>query len=120
MALGNGSSMGVSLTLVAVLVAGLQVFSKTLAESDLGTFIAGAVSSLVFILLLTFMNNLENTIFKGGVAARLFPEVIIALLVTAAVAGSIHRISVTVSILFSFAHLYFLTRVSDSTYGKSS
>lgn len=114
-----------SALLVVVLIGVGQLFKGTLADSRPGTLIGGGIfknyfnsfnslhlgiGSLVFVFTLTAISNLKMS--GVGVQAKSgLGEVIGALLFGVIVAASIHRVSATISILFSLGLLVFLTGI---------
>ena len=58
---------------VATFIA-LQVFGEQLCEFKAGTIGAGFICSVVYIWVLTAINNLESIVFNTSTPARFFPE----------------------------------------------
>ncbi len=59
----NGVSFILSLTLSTVLIAVMQMYRMFLSSTQLMTIFAGYLGSIVFILILTAISNLEMTFF---------------------------------------------------------
>ena len=72
-------SCAVSGIMSVVVFAAMQVLQDTFKSSELGTIAGGLIGSILFLLLLTFINNFENLVLDKGFASSLIPEVLIAL-----------------------------------------
>lgn len=67
--------MALSLALALVVAASMQVFGAQLAAAEpAGPILGGFLGSLVFILLLTAINNFEAAFLDIDFQARLLPE----------------------------------------------
>ncbi|KAH8876462.1 Protein KRTCAP2 like [Schistosoma japonicum] len=92
MVLKSGVSSFMSLLLVLVMFAAMQLFAETLRSSQLLTIVGGFIGSLVFVLLITFVNNLERTLFGGEFCSGVFPEVITCILIACTFSATVHRV----------------------------
>merc|ERR1712226_38948 len=112
-------SCAVSGILSVVVFAAMQVLQDTFKSSELGTIAGGLAGSVLFLFLITFINNFENLVLDKGFASSLFPEVVIALGLAAFSSSLIHRVCATTSIIFSLVILYYLNGLSAKKYGAS-
>ncbi|XP_075246046.1 protein KRTCAP2 homolog [Convolutriloba macropyga] len=112
-------SCAVSGIMSVVVFAAMQVLQDTFKSSELGTIAGGLIGSILFLLLLTFINNFENLVLDKGFASSLIPEVLIALGMVVFSCGLIHRVCATTSIIFSLIVLYYLNKLSEKKYGLS-
>ncbi|VDO64717.1 unnamed protein product, partial [Onchocerca flexuosa] len=71
-------------------------FQNDLAASKLGTLIAGALGSLVFVFLLTALSNFQMFSLGKQVKAGL-TEVFLCLMVAVISSATIHRVAITLS-----------------------
>ncbi|KAH7713305.1 keratinocyte associated protein 2 [Aphelenchoides avenae] len=115
----HGFSAAVALVLALVAIAGGQLFKETLAASRQGTLIAGGLGSLVFIFTLTAISNAKMA-SVGSQEKSGLNEVLIALVIAVIASGAIHRVSITVCVLFSVALLFFVNEVSQARYGATT
>ncbi|CAH8291157.1 unnamed protein product [Schistosoma turkestanicum] len=74
MVLDSGASSFMSLLLSLVIFAAMRLFSETLSSSQLLTILGGFLGSLIFVLLITFVNNLERKLFGDEFCCGVFPE----------------------------------------------
>jgi len=116
MALNSMSSAVVSLTLSLMLYSSMQFFKIQLASTEMYTILGGFMGSCLFVTLLTAMNNLENVFLDDYFQAKVFPEVFVCLGAAMFSSAMVHRVSVTVCLLFSIVHLVFINKVSGSFY----
>ncbi|KAH8876463.1 Keratinocyte-associated protein 2 [Schistosoma japonicum] len=116
MVLKSGVSSFMSLLLVLVMFAAMQLFAETLRSSQLLTIVGGFIGSLVFVLLITFVNNLERTLFGGEFCSGVFPEVITCILIACTFSATVHRVCGTTCLIFSLVMLYYLNRMSHEVY----
>jgi hypothetical protein len=67
--------MLISTTLALLLAASLQIFGGQLAATEpVGPIVGGLLSSFVFVLVLTAINNFEAAFFDIDFQARFLPE----------------------------------------------
>ncbi|XP_057446979.1 uncharacterized protein LOC130738827 [Lotus japonicus] len=107
---GSGSSMLYSFLLFTVILSLQEMYRGKLASSELYTILGGFTSSLLFLVLLTFIGNFQETTgTRTGWGA-----VIIAELVALIAAGTVHRVCITTCFLFSAVLLYEVNKLSSS------
>uniref|UniRef100_A0A1I8JNM5 Propionyl-CoA carboxylase beta chain, mitochondrial n=1 Tax=Macrostomum lignano TaxID=282301 RepID=A0A1I8JNM5_9PLAT len=99
-----------------LLFAGMQLFKAQLADSKLGTILGGGLGSLLFILLLTAVNNFENAFIQRGFQSQLFPEVVGSLALACIASGMVHRVCITTCFIFSLVALYYVNSLSQKIY----
>ena len=116
MALNSTSSALVSFALSLMLYASMQYFKVQLGTSELMTILGGFMGSVLFVLLLTGLNNLENTLLDDYFQAKIFPEVFISLIMSLFSCAMVHRVSVTTCCIFSLIHLYYINNISHGLY----
>ncbi|KAI4346750.1 hypothetical protein L6164_007620 [Bauhinia variegata] len=110
-----GSSMLYSFLLFIVILSLQEVYRGKLASSELFTILGGFISSLLFLVLLTFIGNFqEMSGAKSGWGA-----VIIAEAVALVAASTVHRVCITTCFLFSAALLYELNKLSGMVLSKT-
>ncbi|XP_075482931.1 uncharacterized protein LOC142523162 isoform X2 [Primulina tabacum] len=85
-----GSSMLYSFLLFVATLSLQEMYRSKLASSELFTILGGFTSSLVFLLLLTFMGNYQET---NGIKTG-WGTVIIAEVVALVAASTVHRLSI--------------------------
>ncbi|KAL5255826.1 hypothetical protein ACHWQZ_G011154 [Mnemiopsis leidyi] len=117
MAVSTNVSFLLSSVLAITTLAASQTFKAQLAESKGMTILGGGVASLFFMFVLTAIGNLEDILMGKGFELQLIPEVAFALTLSMAVAGSIHRVSITCCLIFSLVILYFMNNISQKTHG---
>jgi len=83
------------------------------------TIVGGGVGSVFFLFLITAIGNGESLMFGKGFELQFVPEVVFALAVSCAVAGSIHRVSITCCLAFSLGILYFMNIISQQVHAVS-
>ncbi|KAK7353225.1 hypothetical protein VNO80_18666 [Phaseolus coccineus] len=112
---GSGSSMLYSFLLFTVILSLQEMYRGKLASSELFTILGGFVSSLLFLVVLTFIGNLQETIgAKTGWGA-----VIVAEAVALIAASTVHRVCITTCFLFSAGLLYEVNKISGSAVSTS-
>lgn len=92
----------------------LQIYKPLLSSTQSATIMGGFIASWLFIFSLTAVSNLETVLLGKDFQAKIFPEVIVCLLVSTVAAGMVHRVCITTCIIFSIIGLYFLNRISQS------
>ncbi|GAU33642.1 hypothetical protein TSUD_310500 [Trifolium subterraneum] len=106
----SGSSMTYSFLLFIVILSLQEMYRGKLASSELYTILGGFISSLLFLVLLTFIGNFQETTgAKSGWGA-----VIIAEVVALIAASTVHRVCITTCFLFSAVLLYEVNKLSGS------
>ncbi|CAL8997076.1 unnamed protein product [Prunus brigantina] len=112
---GPGSSMLYSFLLFTVILSLQQMYRGKLASTELFTILGGFISSLLFLVLFTFIGNLQET---SGVRTG-WGAVIIAEAVALIAAGTVHRVCITTCFLFSAGLLYEVNKLSGIMLAKS-
>ncbi|CAN1176044.1 Protein KRTCAP2 homolog [Linum perenne] len=115
MAAGAGSSMLYSLLLFTVILSLQVMYRGKLASTELFTILGGFISSLLFLVLLTFIGNFQET---NGVKTG-WGAVIVAEAVALIAAGTVHRVCITTCFLFSAGLLYEVNKLSGVVQSKS-
>ncbi|XP_010931433.1 uncharacterized protein [Elaeis guineensis] len=112
---GPGRSMLYSLLLFAIIISLLEMYREKLASSELLTIFGGFISSLLFLVMLTFIGNYqESSGMKTGWGA-----VVLAEIVALIAASTVHRVCVTTCFLFSAGLLYEVTKLSGMMLSKT-
>uniref|UniRef100_A0A0D6R1K9 Uncharacterized protein n=1 Tax=Araucaria cunninghamii TaxID=56994 RepID=A0A0D6R1K9_ARACU len=109
-----GNSMLYSFLLFVVTLSLQQMYKAKLASTELYTIFGGFISSLLFLLVLTFTGNFQETLgTRTGWGAVLLAE-FIALVA----AGTVHRVCITTCFLFSVGLLYEVNKLSSIMHRK--
>ncbi|KAA0186524.1 Keratinocytes associated protein 2 [Fasciolopsis buskii] len=95
MPLNTGMSCCMATLLSIVMVALMNLSANLLSSSKCLTVVGGFLGSLLFVLLITAVNNAECLIFGAGFQSGLFPEVILCISLSAFVSSFIHGVSGT-------------------------
>ncbi|KAL1309850.1 keratinocyte-associated protein 2 [Arachis ipaensis] len=107
---GSGSSMLYSFLMFTVILSLQEMYRAKLASTELYTILGGFISSLLFLVLLTFIGNYQETVgAKTGWGA-----VFIAEAVALIAASTVHRVCITTCFLFSAVLLYEVNKISGS------
>jgi len=116
MALSVRTSGTVSLAVSLLIFSGMQYFKVHLASSERFTILGGFLGACLFVFLLTGVSNVENIIFEDSFQAKLVPEVLLCSVVSLAASAMVHRVCVTTCLAFSIMALYYINKISSSTY----
>ncbi|KAL5559675.1 hypothetical protein UlMin_035886 [Ulmus minor] len=112
---GPSSSMLYSFLLFTVILSLQEMYRGKLASTELFTILGGFISSLLFLVLLTFIGNFQETCgSKTGWGA-----VVIAEVVALIAASTVHRVCITTCFLFSAVLLYEVNKLSGTPLFKS-
>ncbi|KAF2291346.1 hypothetical protein GH714_023071 [Hevea brasiliensis] len=91
------------------------MYRGKLASTELFTILGGFISSLLFLVLLTFIGNFQETCgMKTG-----WGTVVLAEAVALIAAGTVHRVCITTCFLLSVGLLYEVNKLSGMILSKS-
>jgi len=113
--MSEGNSFLLSSMFSLLTISSMQVFKTFLGSTQLLTILGGFVGSLLFLFLLTAVGNLEKLLLGSNFQTQL-KEVVFCLMLALAASASVHRVCVTVCLLFSMVMLYSVYRISQDTY----
>ncbi|GIY64639.1 protein KRTCAP2 homolog [Caerostris darwini] len=116
MAFSSGTSCLISTTLFVLLFSAMQVYRWHLASTQLMTVLGGFLGSFLFLFALTAIGNIETYVFGKGFHTKLFPEVLISILVAVFACGLIHRVCITTCFIFSIVALYYMNKISNKVH----
>ncbi|XP_031493402.1 uncharacterized protein LOC116259670 [Nymphaea colorata] len=109
------NSMLSSFFLFTVMLSLQEMYRGKLASSELLTILGGFMSSILFLVLLTFIGNFQESC---GVRTG-WGAVILAEFVALVAAGTVHRVCITTCFLFSMVFLYEINKLSGMIHGKA-
>ncbi|KAJ8951457.1 hypothetical protein NQ318_006889 [Aromia moschata] len=116
MAVTTGTSFLLSGICSVLIFSGMQMFKPWFSSSQLHTLLGGYLGSLLFTLFLTSMGNLETYLFGKSYQVKLFPEVLISLLISLFASATIHRVCGSSCFLMSLCALYYINKYSQRVY----
>ncbi|CAH1153424.1 unnamed protein product [Phaedon cochleariae] len=120
MAVTTGTSFILASISCVLTFSGMQMFKPWFSSSQLHTVLGGYLGSLLFVLLLTAIGNLETWLSGKSYQIKLFPEVSLCLLVSLFASATIHRVCGTSCLLISLCALYYLNKYSQKVYTVQS
>ncbi|XP_072402269.1 protein KRTCAP2 homolog [Diabrotica undecimpunctata] len=116
MAVATGTSLILSSISSLLVLSGMQMFKPWLNSSQLHTLLGGYFGSLFFVLILTSIGNLETCVFGKNFQVKVFPEVLLSLLIALVASATIHRVCATSCLLLSLCALYYVNKYSQKVY----
>ncbi|KRY09077.1 DNA repair protein complementing XP-A cells -like protein, partial [Trichinella patagoniensis] len=120
MKLHNSLSAILSITLSAAVYIVMQCLAAAFGISKVTTILCGFAGANIFVFILTAISNVEMHLYGKNYQARFFPEVFIAMTAAAIASLTVHRICMTICIIFSFVLLYFVNKVSLTKYSTAA
>ncbi|ERN01695.1 keratinocyte-associated protein 2 [Amborella trichopoda] len=112
---GTGNSMLYSFLLFILILSLQEMYRGKLASTELFTILGGLISSLIFLVLLTFIGNFQELCgMRTGWGTVLLAESVALL-----AAGTVHRVCITTCFLFSAGLLYEINKLSGMVHGKT-
>lgn len=111
---GPGNSMLYSFLLFVITLSLQQMHKEKLASTELYTILGGFVSSLLFLLVLTFIGNFQESVGSRTGWGAVFLAESIALVA----ASTVHRVCITTCFLFSVGLLYEVNKISGIMHRK--
>ncbi|KAI5072295.1 hypothetical protein GOP47_0012401 [Adiantum capillus-veneris] len=110
-----GNSMLYSFLLFIITLSLQQMYKEKLASSEVYTILGGFISSLLFLLALTFIGNWQETLNnRTGWGAVLLSGIIATI-----AASAVHRVCVTTCFIFSIGILYEVNKLSATVHQKA-
>ncbi|KAM9998663.1 hypothetical protein ACTFIY_008329 [Dictyostelium cf. discoideum] len=106
----EGSTVLISLILWVIIFALLNIGSSFFRSSEAATILGGFVGSFLFFLQMTFIGAIKRDV-------KLL-ETVLAVVITAMISSSVHRVSGTTSIIFSIGWILYLNHASTKIYSK--
>ncbi|XP_013098040.1 protein KRTCAP2 homolog [Stomoxys calcitrans] len=110
----------ISCILSLVIFGTLRFYADWFISTQLTILFGGFVSSFIFLFSLTSLSNFEMLLFGDDFACKFIPEVLVCLLLSVLSASVVHRVCATTCIIFSILALYFVDRISNECYHKTS
>ncbi|EGG21012.1 hypothetical protein DFA_00881 [Cavenderia fasciculata] len=108
----TGNTLAFSALSFIIVLGALQLNASFFQSTNNRTVVGGLVGSSLFFFLLTFL---------GAVKKELkWVEVLLSLFITFTISSSVHRVSGTTSVLFSFAILYYVNTMSKKLLKEDS
>ncbi|KAI0531371.1 hypothetical protein KFK09_000925 [Dendrobium nobile] len=109
-----GRSMLYSLLLFIIILSLLEMYRGALASSEVLTIAGGLISSLLFVVMLTFIGNYQESCgSRTGWGAVILAESIALI-----AASTVHRVCITTCFLFSAGFLYEINKLSTLMFIK--
>ncbi|MCO5593820.1 hypothetical protein L7F22_047838 [Adiantum nelumboides] len=110
-----GNSMLYSFLLFIITLSLQQMYKEKLASSEVFTILGGFISSLLFLLALTFIGNWQETLNNRTGWGAVFLSGIIATIA----ASAVHRVCVTTCFIVSIGILYEVNKLSAKVHQKA-
>jgi hypothetical protein len=119
MPLNESATFVVSTVLSVLTFSTMQLLKPILAASPFMTVVGGVIGSVLFLLLLTAVGNLEKSFFGSQIASK-WSEVAACVVAAIAASASVHRVSATTCFLFSGLVLHAMFMLSNEVYGSGN